>query len=343
MATRKHNFTRTEISAGLLVALAATALVGFAAVVLGLRPPRPMHAYHASFSKIIGLNPGADVRFGGVKAGYVSSIEPEPDKQSLIRVTVMVDAHIPVNEESVATIEQVTLTAEKHLEISTGSDVAPRLGENGVIASRTLGGGFVELPDMEGIIARTEKLLDDVTAFLGVDLAVEREEAGEQPFARLSDLAASAQGALDEGAELLEDARGVLAGERDQISAILKKVGDIEDAALAVASEVGDFVRENRPMLEQGLSDAGELASAARGAVAKAADRLDALIDALQQALDHAAGLGETARDMLDQNRNEIEQTLADARQTVRYLRSFARTMSEEPHAVIRGKRPVGR
>ena len=343
MNTHKHNFTRVEIMAGALVLLAVLALVGFIAIVMGMRPPRAIRGYHASFSKTIGLNPGADVRFGGVKAGYVHQIAPDPDDQSLIRVTAHVDAHIPVNEASVATIEQTTLTAEKHLEISTGTPDAPLLPEGASMKSITLSGGFIEMPDLGGVITRVEKVLDDVVEFLGVDLALERDAQGEQSFARLSDIADAARTALDEGAGILQDTRHILSREDGTISEILSKIRDIEDAALAVVHDISGMLDENRPLVRQGLADASELIALAREAAVKVADELDVILDALETTLAHASGLTGSARAVIEENRLNLEQTITDIRHTVRYLRSFSRTMAEEPHAVIRGKKTVGR
>ncbi len=343
MSTRKHNFTRVEIMAGALVILAVLTLVGGIAVVMGLRPPRPVRSYHASFSKTIGLNPGAEVRFGGVKAGYVHQLAPDPENQSLIRVTAHVDTHIPVNEASVATIEQITLTAEKHLEISTGRADAAPLPDGGALKALTLSGGFVEMPDVDGVITRVEKVLDDVVEFMGVDLALQREERGEQSFARLNDIAEAARTALDEGTGILRDTREILSREEDTISEILGKIRDIEDAALAVVHDISGMLDENRPILRQGLTDASELMELAREAGAQVADELDVILDALESTLAHASGLTGSARVLLEENRLNLEQTITDIRHTVRYLRAFSRTMAEEPHAVIRGKRAVGR
>mgnify|MGYP000255305661 CR=1 FL=1 len=53
---------------------------------------------------------GAEVRFGGVKAGKVVEIGTDPDDRSRIRVVFEVPASFPVNHGSVATIDQISLT-----------------------------------------------------------------------------------------------------------------------------------------------------------------------------------------------------------------------------------------
>ena len=343
MASSKHNFTRTEITAGLLVTCAAVALAGFIAVVMGMRQPQPMHTYHASFTKIIGLNPGADVRFGGVKCGYVSIIEPDQNDQSLIKVTACVGETIPINKASIATIEQTTLTAEKHLEISTGDADTPLLENGGSMKSVTLSGGFVELPDLGGVVTRVEEVLDDVMEFMGVDLALEEEKTEGKHFARLKDITGSAQAALDEGVKVVQDVQGILEREDETISSILSKITDIEDAALEVTNDIASMVKENRPTIEQGLDDATKTIAVGREALEKVSAELETLLESLQSTLQNTSGMTETAREMIEQNRPALEQSILDVQQTIRYLKTFSRTMAEEPYAVIRGKQPVGR
>ena len=64
-----------------------------------------MNRFSADFTSIIGLNLGAEVRFGGVKAGKVLEIAADPEDRSRIRVVFEVPADMPVNHGSVATIE----------------------------------------------------------------------------------------------------------------------------------------------------------------------------------------------------------------------------------------------
>jgi hypothetical protein len=46
---------------------------------------------------------------------------------------------------------------------------------------------------------------------------------------------------------------------------------------------------------------------------------------------------------MLSENRPEIQDTIRDLRKTAEYLREFARTVSEQPEALLRGENRAGR
>ena len=72
MPAKKSNFTATEIKAGVMVLASLLVLVAFVAAIRGCGSGREKsNRFSADFTSINGLNQGADVRFGGVKAGKV--------------------------------------------------------------------------------------------------------------------------------------------------------------------------------------------------------------------------------------------------------------------------------
>ena len=224
MADKKHNFTRTEIIAGLLVITAGLVLAFFIAIVIGWRPQAAEATYHAQFTNIAGLNDGAEVRFGGVIVGFVDSIEPNQNDRSKIDVAVLIDGDTPVNADSIATVEQVTLTAAKHVEISTGSSDAELLPSGSDLRSVTKAGGFIDLPDLTGLVASAEEMLDDVITFLGIDTAEKEAAAGGPELVDFATIARDLQGTLDEGTNLVTDLRTVVEEQKPVIEEALEKL-----------------------------------------------------------------------------------------------------------------------
>src|SRR5690606_13993769 len=102
---------------GVLVLAGIAVFLVFLAVIQGYRPPAEEHVFICRFNDTLGLNKGADVRFGGLKVGYVGIIEADPTAPEKIRVEAVVPPELRVNEKSIAYVSQTTLTAEKHLEI----------------------------------------------------------------------------------------------------------------------------------------------------------------------------------------------------------------------------------
>ncbi len=144
MPAKKSNFTTTEIKAGLMVLASVFVLVAFVVSIRGCGSRgEERNRFSADFTSIIGLDMGADVRFGGVEAGKVVGIEPDPDDHSRIRVVFEVPVSTPAgNHGSVASIEQISLTTAKHLEVSTGGKDQPLHISGDRITSRTNSGGL---------------------------------------------------------------------------------------------------------------------------------------------------------------------------------------------------------
>jgi len=227
MPAAKHDFTATEIRAGILVLVSLVILVGFVAAIRGCRPhDDSAKHYFATFTDISGLNKGADVRFGGVRVGKVTAaIAPDAEDRSRLRVTAEVDGDIPVNEGSVASIEQVTMTAEMHLEITTGGADQP-LHESGDTLKSSPSHGLLDLPDLEGMVARVETLLDGLNVLVGVDLA--DDEAGD--VVDLKEIFASLEVTLDLGSDTGRECRCRACSQRHDWRKPRRPQGDREKA-----------------------------------------------------------------------------------------------------------------
>lgn len=251
MATKKHNFTRTEITAGIMVLVSLAVLAGFIVVVEQLRAEPPHKTLYARFTSTVGLSDTAIVRFGGLEVGRVANITHDPENQSLIQVEVHVDPDVPVNESSLATVEQVGLTAEKHLEISTGTQDAAVLEDGGEMSVVNSGYGFIDIPDVDGLVGGSEQLIADLRDFLGVEAAKKAEAAGEEEMASIERIAADVRAfmgikeALDREAAGGEDAVKIAALAEDLRALLGVKEAQAEEAAggkefASVARVTGD-------------------------------------------------------------------------------------------------------
>ena len=189
MAKKKYNFTRTEITAGLMVLISAAVLIGFVVVIENLRPEPEYKTLYARFTSTVGLNANAVIRFGGLEVGKVASVSYDPEDQSQILLELKIDPKAPVNDSSRASIEQTTLTAEKHLEISTGSKDAVLIPEAGNVQVINSGYGFIDIPNVDGLVGGSEMLIADLRDFIGVEAAKKAEADGKGEMASIERLA----------------------------------------------------------------------------------------------------------------------------------------------------------
>ena len=109
---------------------------------------------------------------------------------------------VPVNSESVAFVTQTTLTAQKHLALTTGADDGVLLEDGATIPFRE-GDVFAKANDMAESV---QEVLADVRALLGVEQAIEESESDELEFT-LATIIEDVDGAVEEGTGLVEDAR----------------------------------------------------------------------------------------------------------------------------------------
>ena len=83
-----------------------------------------------------GLEPGAQVLFGGIEVGKVTAVRPWSSDPTRIEILVEVKPGTPLNEKSVAKLGLTSIMNGAALAISTGSNDAKRLAPGSAI------GGF---------------------------------------------------------------------------------------------------------------------------------------------------------------------------------------------------------
>lgn len=333
MARKKDDFTATEIKAGVFVLVSIVILIALVGAVRGCRPrDDTAKYYHASFTDIGGLNLRADVRFGGVKVGRVTAIEPDPEDRSMIRVSAEVRGDVPVNRASVASVGQITLTAEKHLEISTGDPTADLLSSGEPLLARNGSGGFMDIPDLEGMVARMEVLLDSVTRLVGG----EPVGGADRDIVDFAEVAASLQATLDQSAGTFRQVSTVIADNREGLAEVIERLATLEATATALMTQLNAVVTENRVPLNETLVNLQQIMD-------QTGDQLDELLASLSVTLQHFQDMGGNASDLLDDQRPTIEEILLNLEETTRNLRRLSETLADQPSALVRGAKTEGR
>jgi phospholipid/cholesterol/gamma-HCH transport system substrate-binding protein len=335
MAAKQHEFTATEIRAGALVLVSLLILIVFVAVVRGCRPrDESAKTFYASFSDISGLNRGADVRFGGVRVGRVVAIEHHPEDVSRIRVTAVVSGDTPVNRGSVASIQQVTLTTEKHLEITTG-DAEQELLADGVELKSRGAGGFMDIPDLDGVVTRLELMLDGVITLLGVEEA-RRTQGSETELVDLAELFSSLDATLNESTGMVSDLDATIEENRPGFRRVVEQLIALEESTTKLSEQLSAVLADNREPLAQTVENLQQLTG-------EASQLLEELASSLRATLRHLEVVGGSTSDLIDSQRPTIEEILANLEETTRNLKVLSRTLADQPQALVRGAKPQGR
>lgn len=77
------------------------------------------YTVHGYFSSVSGLKKGASVNLAGVRVGYVSDITIDT-VYLVAKVTMEIDSHIEVSEDSIASIRTEGIIGEKYIELLPG-------------------------------------------------------------------------------------------------------------------------------------------------------------------------------------------------------------------------------
>jgi phospholipid/cholesterol/gamma-HCH transport system substrate-binding protein len=97
----------------------------------------PTYRLKAQFATVIGLDPGAEVRVGGVRSGSVRAIElpNRPDGKITVLLDLQRSTREIIKQDSVAAIETEGLLGNEYVSITFGSAQAPNVKDNDTLAS----------------------------------------------------------------------------------------------------------------------------------------------------------------------------------------------------------------
>jgi phospholipid/cholesterol/gamma-HCH transport system substrate-binding protein len=97
----------------------------------------PTYRLKAQFATVVGLDPGAEVRLGGVRSGSVRTIElpSKPDGKITVLMDLQRSTHEIIKQDSVAAIETEGLLGNEYVSITFGSSQALNVKENDTIAT----------------------------------------------------------------------------------------------------------------------------------------------------------------------------------------------------------------
>ena len=128
-----------KLRVGIFVLVGVAAFLGMV-YALGARARlfEPRFTIHADFTEVGGLVEGATVRLAGVQIGRVSAVNLPPQPGGKVRVDMTVARRYGdrVRHDSVARIETQGLLGDRIVEITVGTDKAPPVKAEDVIASR---------------------------------------------------------------------------------------------------------------------------------------------------------------------------------------------------------------
>lgn len=266
-----------------------------------------------------GLDPGAPVKWRGIKIGNVSQITAAPD-QRLVEVHMTVEMNL---------LRRLRLAAkETHVRTLQGPppDFRLELASTGITGQKFLLGDFfdpVAYPPAKLTFEPPAHYIPSVPSTLQ-----NVEEAVLQVASRMPELTDSAR-------SILRRVDRLLAGAEDE--KLVGRIRDVLDSANARLGgfDVADLAKRGGATLDEARATFGEakrLAANIEGALEAA--RVEASAAAFRET---ASGLTDAARGVREL-RDELEAGLRTLRDTLEAVRKLAEVLERDPSAVIYGK-----
>jgi phospholipid/cholesterol/gamma-HCH transport system substrate-binding protein len=311
------NSRREQVWVGLFVLVAAALLIGTVLSVAGTfsRGNIPHRAY---FKFAGGLEPGAAVRFGGMKAGSVQAVRVDPEDSTRIEVDFNVARDIPLKADSVAKIASLSPLGDNYVELTAGTREAAAAAPGSVLRS-TESSNFSDLGDMVGEL---KPMLQQVLQNLN-----QRLNELQVTMARANDLLSDQNRSNISAA--LGNANSMLAEDRPKVSATLSNV----QAASARLMPLLDDLKKT-------MAQANDALGHIDAVVVENRQDLRSSLTELRQTLLTASSVMDQLERTLDYNVDNIDQTLENVRVTTQHLKDLTETLKRRPYTLIRADRP---
>src|SRR6266511_2588168 len=122
-----------------------------------------------TFKNVTGLNPGAEVRVGGIHNGTVKQIQlpAQPDGGITVVMNVKRSTNKVIKKDSVASIQTEGLLGDKYIAISFGSRNAPDIEKGDTIASEPpieMADLMKKASDVLGNVQESSKHLSEISS-----------------------------------------------------------------------------------------------------------------------------------------------------------------------------------
>ena len=258
-----------------------------------------------------GIEPGAQVLFGGIDVGKVTAVRPWSSDPTEIEILLEAKDNTPLNEKSVAKLGLVSVMSGAALSITTGSNDAKRLVAGSTIPSQEAasldeitGKMAVVADNANGLITEVRGELHGISGDARTVLANMNNMTGPPNQRKVRDL--------------LDNVDLMLATERPKIDRLIDQLNVVSAHADETIQNVNGTVSEVRGPARQDLAE-------------------------LQNTLLEAKGLLADMQVLVKANDYKIDDTIENLRTATENLDDLAQSLKERPWSLIRIKEPEDR
>jgi len=253
-----------------------------------------------------GLEAGAPVLFGGIKAGTVTSVRPWQSDPTRIEILVALKQGTPVNEKSIAKLGSVSVVSEPALLVSTGANDAPRVAPGQIIASQ-------ETVSLDEIAGKLAVVTDNANGLI------------TQVKGELGNISGDAQ-------RLLLTLNSVASDERPKIDHIADQLLSLTQHADTLMAKIGPVI-----------GHADDTIQNVNGTISGLREPIRTDLTELQTTLQQAKNLLADIRGVVRTNDFKIDDTVENLRVATDNLGQLTDQLKQRPWSLIRTKQPRDR
>ena len=289
----------------------------FVLIAIGLLVAAVLAISGAFGSGDIPLEPGATVRFGGMKAGSVQAVRIDPKDSTRIEVDFTVARDIPLKTDSVAKITSLGPLGDNYVELGTGTPQAPKAPPGSTIRSAPT----FNFNDLGEMIAGLEPMVQQTLEKLN-----QRLDELQVTVARANDLLSDKNRANISAS--LGTVNSMLAEDRPKVSATLDNV---QSASAQLKPLLAD--------LKKTMAQADDALDHINTVVLENRKDLRQSVKELRQTLLTASAVMDQLNQTLDYNSDNIDAILANVRVATQKLKELSRKLERRPYTLIRADR----
>jgi len=239
-----------------------------------------------------GLEAGAPVLFGGIKAGNVTSVRPWPSDPTRIEILVELKEGTPVNQKSVAKLGSVSVMSEPALLVSTGTNEADRIAPGHAIPSQ-------EILTLDEIAAKMATVAGNANDLI---VQVQGELGGISGDART--LLANLNSVTTDERPKLDHIADQLLALSQHADGVIAKVGPVVDQADSTIQNVNGLIRDSREPIRVDLAEVQSTLQQAKSVLAD----MQGMVRANDFRIDDTVENLRVATDNLDQLTDQLKQ-----------------------------------
>jgi phospholipid/cholesterol/gamma-HCH transport system substrate-binding protein len=320
--------TRAQrVRLGIFVVVSTAILVGSIVVIAGLEVAGGRDWYTVRFTtSMSGLEPGASVKYNGVRVGTVDAIRINPQDVSEVVVTLKLDRGTPVKKDTRAVVNLAGITGLKFIELTGGTSASDMLAPGGEIQA---GESLIDklTGRAENIAEKAELALNQINKAISDD--------NRERVLRVVDHAdlmiLTARDTVEENRENVRVAIEHVRGIAEKLDVTVERIDREGTAALVAVRQMAEGLRDSvdRQQVSRIMTNIEKVSGSVRTAVDNA--DLPGIGTQLKAAVATAKKLIEDVDVTVLRSRETLYSSLAYLLEGLESFSEFARSIRENP------------